>query len=209
MIKKFKNSLVIGLFASLLNTLPIKAAEKILLTYGSLKLSLPVSSLSNYAKDGTIDSELDPYLNMISTDEKAQFRSLLTNKLALDPVVTSRFLNSDIGEEILVNMGKAVMIEGGINGKYAIRAAIVQSSFQTGGFTLLGFLEKFPTNMEFSGEYLLGLYNQKSLIDQASKIIEEKFKEFFLSTGQKMQKRVAKITGKGFDRKLQHIQQNP
>jgi len=179
MIKKFKNSLVIGLFTSLLTTLPIKAAEKILLTYGSLKLSLPVSSLSNYAKDGTIDSELDPYLNMISTDEKAQFRSLLTNKLALDPVVTSRFLNSDIGEEILVNMGKAVMIEGGINGKYAIRAAIVQSSFQTEGFTLLGFLEKFPTNMEFSGEYLLGLYNQKTLIDQASKLIEEKFKEFF------------------------------
>ncbi len=178
MIKKYRASFIVGIFTSILCSLPVRSAERIIFTFGLLKLSVPVSSLENYAKDGTIDPDLNPYLKDFSTKDKEEFRTLLTTQLPLNPVMTSRFLNSDIGEEILVNLGKAVTIEGGINGKYALRGAIVQSAFDKGGFTLLGFLQKFPTNIEFSGEYLLGLYQQKSFIDRASQMLSEKFIEF-------------------------------
>ncbi|MGL5036049.1 MAG: alpha/beta hydrolase, partial [Microcystaceae cyanobacterium] len=80
----------------------------------------------------------------------------LTKKIDLSPVVISRFFNTSIGEDILTRLGKGITIEGGRNGKYAIRAAFVQAAFDPQGFTLINVLKKLPTNMEFQGELLVG-----------------------------------------------------
>ncbi len=178
MLKIFKSSLALGILSGLLNIMPVQAAEKLLLTYGPLKLTLPVSSLENFAKDGSIDESLALYLKNLTPAEQTEFRELLTKKIPLDPVMASRFLNTVMGEEILTRMGKGITIEGGSNGKYALRGAIVEAAFQPQGFTLLGFLQKFPTNMQFQGEYLLGFYKQASIVVDGTELLVKKMREW-------------------------------
>ncbi len=178
MFKKIKSSLSLTIFAAILSALPAKAADKILLTYGPLGFSLPVASLEAYAKNGTVDSELSFYLNNLSSKDRETFKEVLTKKIPLDPVMTSRFLNSAIGERFMSNIGSLMTIEGNINGKYAIRGAIVQAAFEPQGFTLLGFFKKFPTNIQFQGEKLLGFSKGVSLITQATDLLVDKMHQW-------------------------------
>jgi len=178
MLKALKSSLTLGILSGLLNTIPVQAAENLFLTYGPLKWSLPVSSLEKYAKDGSIDENLAVYLNSLTPSDQAEFRELLTKSIPLDPVMASRFFNTAMGEAILTRMGKGITIPDGINGKYALRAAIVQAAFQPQGFTLLGFLQKFPTDMQFQGALLLGFAKRASLVIDATDLIVKKMREW-------------------------------
>jgi len=178
MLKTFGSSLVVGLFVGLSALLPAKAAEDLVFTYGSLKLNLPVASLKTFAQTGKVDDKLAPYANMIGSKDLEEFRNLLTKKIPIDPVRTSRFLNSAMGEQFLYRMGKAINIEGRINGKYALRGAIVQSAFQPGGFTLLGFLEKYPTNLEFPGEFILSLSQRLSNAIEGTELFVAKMRQW-------------------------------
>lgn len=177
MLKKFKYSIGLGIFAGLLNILPVRAANEVMLTYGPIKLSLNVSSLASYAKNGSIDQNLAFYLNRLTPEQRAEFRTVLTKKIDLDPVITSRFLNSNIGEAILDKIGHGITIEGGVNGKYAIRGALVQAAFEPGGLTFLGFLEKFPTNLQIRGELLLDSYQDSLTIKNLQDLINQKMGE--------------------------------
>jgi len=181
MLKKIKSSLILTILAGIFSALPVKAAEKILLTYGPLDFSLPIASLEAYANDGTISPDLAFYLNNLSPEDRKIFKELLTRKISLDPVLASRFLNSAIGERVLSNIGNLITIEGGINGKYAIRGAIVQAAFDPQGFTLLGFLKKFPNNIQFQGEKILTLSRAINLTSQATDLFVERMREWTAS----------------------------
>jgi predicted dienelactone hydrolase len=62
-----------------------------------------------------------------------------------------------MGADMLSRLGKSITIQGGINGKYALRGAIVSAAFEPGGLTLLNILKKFPNNIQLQGEEILGL----------------------------------------------------
>ncbi|WP_013322655.1 alpha/beta hydrolase [Gloeothece verrucosa] len=160
--------LMFGLFCAMATCLPVSAAEQIYLTYGPLKLSLKVDSLETFAKDGTINNDLGFYLKRTSPEQQAQFREALTKRVDIDPVLLSRFFNTEIGEDILTRFGKGITIEGGRNGKYALRAALIQSALDTEGLTLLNVLRKFPTNMQLQGEIILGLAQEIDKVVKAT-----------------------------------------
>jgi len=67
---------VLGLTSAFLTSLPVKAAEKLLFTYGPIELSVKVESLELFAKDGTINEDLGQYLNRISPKDQAILESL-------------------------------------------------------------------------------------------------------------------------------------
>jgi len=151
-------SLVLGFLSSLLVTLPGRSAEELFLTYGSAKFSVKVSSLEAFAKDGTIDKKLAVYLQGTSPEQRAEFRQALSQRADIDPLVISRFFNSAMGEDLLRRIGKGFTIPYGINGKYALRAAIIQSALdKEEGLTLINVLKHFPTDIQIQGELLLGL----------------------------------------------------
>jgi predicted dienelactone hydrolase len=149
-------SLLLGITTACLTAIPVHAAEKLYLSYGPLMLSLRVESLETFAKDGTINQDLGFYLDRATPEQQAKFREALLKKIDISPVMVSRFFNSNIGEEILTRIGKGITIQGGINGKYALRAALVQAAFDPEGFTLLNVVKKLPTNVQFQGELILG-----------------------------------------------------
>jgi predicted dienelactone hydrolase len=150
-------SAMLGFVSALCFNLPSKAADNIFLTYGPVKLTVRVDSLQRFAEEGIVDANLRFYFNLArATPEQLQeLRRILTTRAELDPLVVSRFLNTDIGEDILRRSGRILGIPWQINGQYALRGAIVSAGLDAQGLTLINFLRKLPTNGHVSGEILL------------------------------------------------------
>jgi predicted dienelactone hydrolase len=141
-----------------LTALPGKTAEKIELVYTPLVLSLPVASLENFARTGAIDASLKTYLARATPAEREEFRQVLLKRLDIDPILLSRFFNTVMGADILYRLGKGITVPNNINGKFALRSAIVSAALdKEEGLTLLNVLKKFPTDMQIQGENVLGL----------------------------------------------------
>jgi hypothetical protein len=155
-LQNWKRYLSLGILSAFVTTIPVIAAEKLFLIYGPLKLSLRVSSLEQFATEGTINKDLEFYLGKANPEQQAKFREALTEKAPVDPLLISRFFNTEIGEDILKRLGKGFTIEGGRNGEYALRGALVQAALDPeAGLTLINFFEKLPVNIEFQGDFIL------------------------------------------------------
>lgn len=170
--------LFLGFFLTLLTSIPVKSAEKIYLSYGPLMLSLRTESLEAFAKNGTINKDLGFYLERVTPEKQAAFRAALLKKADVDPVLVSRFFNSKMGETILTRTGKGVTIQGGSNGGYALRGAIVSAAFDPEGLTLLNVLKKSPTNIQFQGELLEGLAQEVDKLILATQTLVTKMEEW-------------------------------
>ncbi len=164
-------SLAIGILSTIITALPVEAAEKIYFIYGPLNLSLKVKSLETFAHEGIVDENLKFYMNLTGVDEqeKERFRSALTQRTEINPVQLSRFFNTGIGEDILSRFGQFLMIQGGTNGKYALRGALIQAAFEPQGLTLLNFLKKLPTNMQIDIEKSLALSQAVETVVEATR----------------------------------------
>lgn len=145
-------SLLLGTIPALIAVMPVEAADRIYFTYGPLNLSLKVDSLEEFAKTGKINKELEFYLREVSPEQQEQFRQALLQRSQLDPVTMYRFFNTDIGEDILTGLGDLITIQGGSNGKFAIRGALYTAATSPDGLTLLNFLRKFPTDIQLNTE---------------------------------------------------------
>ena len=175
--KQKLSSLLLAMGATFLTLIPAQAAEKIFLTYDPLNVSVRVSSLELFAKEGKIDKNLAFYLQFASSEQKKAFREALTKTVPLSPVVVSRFFNTSIGEDILTRLGKGITIQGGRNGKYAIRAAFVQAALDPNGFSLINVLKKLPTDMQLQGSLLLGFAREATLFVDATETLIAEFRK--------------------------------
>ena len=139
--------------------LPTIAAEKINFIVGPLRLSLNISSLETFADEGTIDRRLADYFRMtgVGEAEQRQFRDALRKTVDIDPVLFSRLLRTEMGEDLLTRWGEHINIQGGRNGKYALRGAIIKSAFDDEGLTLINVLRHLPTNMQINVNQALSL----------------------------------------------------
>ena len=172
---------LLGLFAAGMTALPLKAAEEIEFVYTPLVFSVSVASLETFAKEGKIDANLKRFLARATPEAREQFREALLTKIDIDPVLLSRFFNTVMGADMLSRLGKGITIQGGINGKYALRGAIVSAAFEPGGLTLLNVLKKFPNNIQLQGEEILGL---AKTIDYAVYVAEIFIKDMRLWTAE-------------------------
>jgi predicted dienelactone hydrolase len=141
-------SLALGTLSGLLTVIPAVAAEKLYFKYGPLRFSLSVTSLETFARTGEVNQELAFYLKRVSSDRSDTVRQALTKKAEVKPVLLWGLFNTRMGETIIERLGKIVEIPGGLNGKYAIRGALVQAALDPQGLSLLNFLRKFPTDIE-------------------------------------------------------------
>ncbi|BAU65333.1 hypothetical protein STA3757_27150 [Stanieria sp. NIES-3757] len=135
--------------------------------------SLRVESLETFAKDGTINKNLKFYLRGTTPEQEAKFREALLKRIYIEPILLSRFFNTEIGEDILTRFGKGITILGGRNGKYALRAAFVQAALDSEGLTLLNVLRKLPTDMQLQGELILGLAKEIERVVEATNAYTE------------------------------------
>lgn len=167
---KMTSFLIAALSASLL-AIPVKAAEELLLSYDSVLFSVKVASLEAFAKEGKIDSDLKLYLSRVSAAEKEEFRQVLLRRIEINPVLLSRFFDSAMGSELLYRLGKGITLEGGTNGKYALRGAIISAAFDSEGLTLLNVLKQLPVNIEFQGQLVRGFAKEAREVIRATEFL--------------------------------------
>ena len=156
----------VGVLTPLTFSFPLHAAEKIYFVYEPIEESLKVSSLEAFAQDGTIDKNLAFYLELAGVNErkKALFRKVLTKKINVDPVVLSRLLKTDEGERLLEFFGQIINIQGGRNGKFALRGAIITAALDERGLTLLNFLRQLPVDVQLDVRKAIALAKGIDLI---------------------------------------------
>jgi predicted dienelactone hydrolase len=124
---------------------PIRAAERIYVSYGILERSIPVASLEDYAHNGIIDENLAVYAQYAEPAELKQLREVLLARADLQSVPLSQFLYSPQGEILLKRLGTVIQPESRLEEFKAIRAALILASVDPQGLTLLNVLQKFPT----------------------------------------------------------------
>ena len=137
------------LFASVISGAaprPATAAERVVLSYGFIEISASVDALRTYAETGIANDELRPYLNFLGVQQREQVRTALQAKQDISPVELSQFLYSSIGTNILRYMGTIVQTQGRRDGLKGLRGALVLAAAEPEGLSLLGVIEKFPTD---------------------------------------------------------------
>jgi predicted dienelactone hydrolase len=185
---KFRNKiyeksflLLWAMSTNILLEFPVKAAEQISFSYGGLITSVDVGSLAKFAETGEVNQDLKFYFDFIAQDQQKDLRASLTKEIDVSPVMISRFFNTEMGEEMLTRLGKLINIPYANNGKYAIRAALVQAAMEPGGLSLIKVLEKLPTDIQIDGEKTVALAQQ---VDKFILATETVVKELRLLTAQ-------------------------
>jgi len=134
-----------GLVSSAIAAMPATAADRITTFFGSFQFSLSVESLELYASEGKITDELAFYTKRASPQQLAQLRSLLQQRVPVNPILISQLTYAPLGEAILQQVGTIVQTEAGQNGFYALRAAFLLAAADPTGLTVVNVLRHYPT----------------------------------------------------------------
>jgi len=167
--------LLLAVGSTAIATLPAKAAEKIYFQYGSLVESLEVSSLEAFAETGVVRPDLKFYFNFLKANKKEQqgFREVLNSPSKVNLVQISRFLYTTIGEDFLNQFGSYIRTGPRLNGKYALRAAIILAASDPKGLSLLNVFRKYPTDMWIDVQSSLSLSKAANTVVEATKYFTE------------------------------------
>ncbi len=170
----------LGIVSALLVTLPVQAAEKVRFIYGPLVKSLPVSSLNNFAKDGSVDSDLKFYFKLANANAQSQqeFRKALTERVNVNPILISRFFYSELGADILTRLGQYIQTPQQGNGIYALRAALILSALDPEGLNLLNFINKYPTDLNLDIGLALEAFKEVERVIHATEFFTTKMTQF-------------------------------
>lgn len=154
---------------------PAIAAETIRFVTSAIRLDIKISDLQTYAEEGKLSRDLTTYFNLAgaSQEDRAAFRTALTTKAPIDPLLLSRALNTEEGERLLNYFGRVINIQGGRNGKYSIRGALVTSALEPEGLTLLNVLNNFSTNIEINVSQAITLAKLIDIVVQATYLFAE------------------------------------
>ena len=174
-LSRWLQSLTLGVITVAVTMMPVEAGEKIYFIYTPIHESLRIDSLDLFAREGKVNKELGFYFNIggVNDKEKMKFREVLIKPAPLKPMLVSRFFNSKIGEGLLSRVGNYIEIQGGRNGKYALRAAMVQAAFDSEGLSLINFFRNLPTNMQIDLRKVKRIAQVTEKVVKATKVFSE------------------------------------
>ncbi|MBD2103198.1 alpha/beta hydrolase [Leptolyngbya sp. FACHB-261] len=144
MLLKFSLKLSFSLLGLLAFTLPASAAEQLVLTYGPLSRSFPVSELRQLADTGEASPSLGALLRTAGKDPQ-DFQKLLNSGVAVQPRVLDQALNNPLGEAALGELSEGIRPAPNRPNPQALRAALVLSASQRQPFSLVDVIENYPT----------------------------------------------------------------
>ncbi|MEL7034718.1 MAG: alpha/beta hydrolase [Cyanobacteria bacterium J06592_8] len=174
---------ILGTVITFCSVLPTLAAERVSLSFASARVSVSVTALEIYAREGKInDSELESYLLLLSPEDQEQLRNLLLDSYQIDPLIMSQFLYSPTGEIFLEKLGDLIQAQlnqqGTVtlkNGSDAIRTALIKATQTEEGLTPLNILRCFPgEGIQVNTQLLFELRDQiKILLKETDAVVEK------------------------------------
>lgn len=173
--KGIKYSLLLSLFSAFFPLSPVIAAKQTILNNQPVKTSIAVDSLAKFANSGTLTPELFFYLNQnqINSEQQSELRNALSQRHQLSTAQITRFFNTDLGEEVLDFLGQYLKVEGGVQGKNALLAAILKASFQPQGLSLIDILTNLPTRVDLNPAKLFEFIHSSNLVFQSTLLSPE------------------------------------
>ena len=125
---------------------PLQAATDVALVSGAFRRSIPVKEIEHLAKTGEAIGLLGDLLEL-SKQEPQEVSQMLNQSLQLPLVLTSRLINTRIGEAILRRAARIIYPiytpEPAVSVP-AIRAGVVQGLQKKKGLTAVNFLQAYP-----------------------------------------------------------------
>jgi hypothetical protein len=135
----------VGLSAALAAPLPLRAAETVVLEFGPFSRSISTETLVSFAETGEVAPQLAPFLRRLDAPQQAGLRTILSRSRSVNLVPISQWFNSPMGDRSLEFFGQLVKTEAGLNGRQALRAAIVAAAAEDGNISLIDIIRHFPT----------------------------------------------------------------
>ena len=126
--------------------MPAKAAVDVTLVSGAFRRSIRVNNIAHLAKTEEARGLLGDLLKL-SNQEPAQVAELLNKNLDVPLVLTSRLMNTRIGEALIRRIAQIIYpistSETSVSVP-AIRAAVIKGLQRPEGLTAVSFLEAYP-----------------------------------------------------------------
>nr|WP_234488671.1 alpha/beta hydrolase [Oxynema sp. CENA135] len=147
-----------------LNTTPTvaqqKVVEKVTLTYGPQRLSIPVSDLEMFATTGERSNVVD-FIISVTDQEPELFRNVLTTQIPANLGILDDSLNFILGELVLYEIGQVIHPPSRRLVIEALRASIVNSASDDSQVSLLEVIQNFPAQeLIIEGRQLNKAYGQ-------------------------------------------------
>jgi predicted dienelactone hydrolase len=135
----------LGIVFSLALVLPSLAAEQIRVNYSTLSVEIPVSELTDYAKQGRLSPTLAAYAQVLSPQQLEQLRGALNDSIPLSSQIISRFLSTPTGEMMLRRLTRIIRASSPDKDNITVlRSALILAANDPEGLTLLGVMHHFP-----------------------------------------------------------------
>ena len=128
---------------------PVHAAKDVALVSGAFRRSIPVKEFEHLAETGEATGLLGNLLDLSGQDPK-EVSKLLNQKLTLPLVLTSRLVNTRIGDAIIRRVARIIypiytpQPEVSVP---AIRAGVINGLKSEEGLSAVGFLKAYPNQV--------------------------------------------------------------
>ncbi|MBE9060392.1 alpha/beta hydrolase [cf. Phormidesmis sp. LEGE 11477] len=131
---------------------PAVAAEEIrLLVGGPITLSVSVASLETFAQTGGVAEDMRLFARVANEEALAGFRQALQSNFPLTVQQIDNLGYSDLGQDILFDVGKVIRPHPSLNGDHALRGAVIKAAANTrengqpAEWTVLDVLKQYPS----------------------------------------------------------------
>ncbi len=136
---------ILGGFAlGLLLPSAVNAAERVYASYGFIEITLQVSDLEIYAKEGRLSPTLQTYSKFLKPAQLLQLKEALKKRIELSSDVVSQFLYTPTGEKMLERASTLVKAKSQVSSLQALRSAIILAATDSQGLTVLSLLRNYP-----------------------------------------------------------------
>lgn len=161
---------------------PVQAAERIYARYGSMEISVPVSSLTDYVETGAVNSDLQPYFNLLRLEQEnsEKLRELLQRRFSLKPEQLENFFKTGFGRTLAEELGELIQQSGENlalnptqNGASAIESALIQAAETPEGLSIINAFNYFPGEIHIDAARVLGLLQQIQAAEAATETLVE------------------------------------
>ena len=128
---------------------PLHAATEVALVSGAFRRSIPVKEIEHLAETGDATGLLEDLLELSGQDPN-EVAQMLNQSLELPLVLTSRLINTRIGEAILRRAARIIYpiyTPAPAVSVPAIRAGVVQGLQSEKGLTAVSFLQAYPNGV--------------------------------------------------------------
>lgn len=119
-------------------TLPLRAAESVVIRQGFIYATVSVKDLKEFAETGKVPVGLLGYFSFLKPEQKQQALGALNIKIKIKDETVEEIVNSQVGTRLLTDIDTIISADKS-QGGVAIKTAIISSAKSEQGLSVINF----------------------------------------------------------------------